>query len=479
MYGTPNVLAATSVTSPGALLYLLKEKLKTAGWTHAGSGDGGSNFSLVTDQITHGGTGANGFNVAKAWWYGTKAGRHIAIQLITITATTGSTASQMRISYSRSDGLDTAACTSIRMPDLLSDGKVLIGGGTTASPTGIKMAHWVTSPLYVIGNADSDGVGAFWFAAISNNSNTDGCFGFMMEETETTEADTDPVVFYVSNQADTTCYGAAAWRDSGALTTATRSRAWYGIGTASVTFAGCFAFTPGSLDGMTGALQLSLYDSAQMISRILWGNDGSPVASKGYGKNVYEIMTTTTSGTGRRQTFTMDTTNDLIRINGYALPWGASPPTSPGTYTNGGTVRLIDSLAAVPGAGTENDGVGPSITLMSPTPGGDLAATLREAWATPITFRVADDSGIRDVVVTCLFAGENEPLLVHDDEGFWGRWDLHGDKVETVDGDLTVQIDFSIWPVGGWRKEIVALKVNGYDLLGNKEVDAGNVVEND
>lgn len=161
---------------------------------------------------------------------------------------------------------------------------------------------------------------------------------------------------------------------------------------------------------------------------------------------------------------------------GIKLEAGAFGDTSISHYNSdsGTPVSILTTsmmIAFKPGGvpgGAGGDGLGPVITDLTPAPG-ELAETLSEAMHTSITFTLSDVDGIKDAIVTCRQEGDRQPEVVYDDEGFWGRWEGYGEAVETYDGPLLVSIDFTIRPQEGWRREIVALKVNGYDVYGSKE----------
>lgn len=112
---------------------------------------------------------------------------------------------------------------------------------------------------------------------------------------------------------------------------------------------------------------------------------------------------------------------------------------------------------------------GPVLSLLSPAPGA-LAATLIEARYTPITFRLADTDGIKDVVITVWFDGHPEPIVAYDDTGWRGRFAGPSSASATPGGPTPpTQIDFEVLPIGGWRQNIAAMKINALDIYGRKE----------
>jgi len=144
-----------TVTNGGRLFYALKEALKAKGWTHVASGDGIAAFSTVTDQITSGASGANGFDNTRAWiclqqptgGSGAYAGtRQICIQIGDFAG--GGDGFDTRIVYSLGGTADTSSSDANVCPTF-SDEVIIAGGGTPAAPTFV--AH---NPGGIAGNVD-------------------------------------------------------------------------------------------------------------------------------------------------------------------------------------------------------------------------------------------------------------------------------------------------------------------------------------
>lgn len=135
------------------------------------------------------------------------------------------------------------------------------------------------------------------------------------------------------------------------------------------------------------------------------------------------------------------------------------------------TLRF-DALAgfgSIPsGGGGGGDGLGPVISLVAP-PVGLLSEDRVTAIHTPVSFRLTDADGIKDVVITVLFEGANEPVVAFDDEGWRGRFAGNSTNSATPGSGGPTTIDFVVFPAGGWRANIEALKINGLDIFGSKE----------
>ncbi len=465
-YTDPIFLQAVACTTPGAVWFAIKEQLKLAGWVTDGSGDAGALYSGAgVDHITHDGTTAGGFNRVGAWWAGHFGTRFLLLQAITITTGLATTDSQLRIGYKHGTGFNYGSAGTGTPPTGGVDVLGSVGNGQ-------QFIEWSQATIYLMGGTDQAGVGAFWFGAMENANNSNCVCAFFMEEVVGDPSDTDPVVFYTpmgNNATSPGGFGKQMQTDPSAVATSQlRSMYFEGVSDEWRPAPAC-AIESSTQELMVDVTNyaVSPYDGRLMCQRLMFGTrQATFTAFKGVAKSIAWFPSPDGVGTGRRQVWTHLTSNDYLRLLSCLVPWDGSVPSLPGAWSAQSTIRFVEDFGEDLGG---DDGTGPVITLLTPAAGGDIAATLREARETPITFRLADDSGIKDAIVTCLLAGERTPSLVYDDEGFWGKWLEYGDAVETLDGDDVVQIDFSIRPVEGWRKEIVALKVNGYDLFGNKE----------
>lgn len=123
-------------TCPEAI-FNLKTLLKTAGWTVTKSSDG-LTYNASGDQISHGGTGANGMFNASAWFViqipgGTRAfclQRH----------NSGSYGNYWRLKYSKAAGFIGGSPGITRVPSA-TDEAVVVGGGTDESPSMIQLFY--------------------------------------------------------------------------------------------------------------------------------------------------------------------------------------------------------------------------------------------------------------------------------------------------------------------------------------------------
>jgi len=177
--------------SGGASLYLIKEMLKSAGWSVQGWGDGSSyaNNTSGVDGITSGGSGAGGFNNSNAWVrIQNPDGCELCLQR-------GSSGEQyVNFDYSASDGFIT-------------------GGGATTLPTATdgqtvasNYSLFASGGSYYLqgGSDDADGYG-FWVAGYNAGGAMTTAF-FMDPLVQTDASDTSPGKQDIIHCNSTTAY---------------------------------------------------------------------------------------------------------------------------------------------------------------------------------------------------------------------------------------------------------------------------------
>lgn len=148
--------------------YYIKERLKAAGWTVYGSGDGAGNFSTTTDIITSANTGANGVDNTSSWFVMkkycqlTEQWRHFSWQ-------NSSTLGNIAVFDSHTAGFTGGSPSATRrMP--ATDERAVKGGGTDAAPsyTSAWLADMSPCTLHVIADSES----ASWYAFATRNDGT-------------------------------------------------------------------------------------------------------------------------------------------------------------------------------------------------------------------------------------------------------------------------------------------------------------------
>ncbi len=447
-YTSGNFLAHTSVSTPGAAFYAMKEHLKSAGWEVIGSGDGLALYSATGDILTTGASGAAGCNNARAWVRlrdpRGAGGREVTVQIISTSVGTAAGDSQFRIRDVPAGGtFDSGVPTYQTTPVATGDEQSVIGGGTSASPTGVKLFHWLTTPMYLFGGADEAAPYGFWFAAIAGASDHDmGHALALMPVAGAHAEDTDQYLWYADGSAD-------AWQDpsmtdSGAIADNVTVRGRRGDGLAWRGYGACrYVETAALLNSMGGP---DVVGTLVAAAQPLHGDNGGD-SIKGWNKLLAWISAASSVGTGRLRVYDHPdgTEGGLIRCGDCVVPWDGSIPAAPGTWSNDGAIRLLTAL------------VGPAVpTLTDLAPAeGEIDPDPEVARWTPITAAFTLSAGVPMVYARIgnephtwhlVFDGARavaEPLA--PEVGFSPMFADH--STVTVVGSVW---SFSILPLGGW-----------------------------
>lgn len=176
----------------GAAVFLLKTMLKTAGWVVKSSSDG-TTYNSSGDQITTNTSGAGGILNAKAWFriaHPTYVGKELTFQ---INATPGTDASTWRIKSTANSGFTGGSPTATVTPTGGADERIMVGGGSDASPS--FAVAFGTDGSYRYNCASDSGTGAFWSAGWPIGGGTSS-HGLGLEKfTPANSSDTDPFGF--------------------------------------------------------------------------------------------------------------------------------------------------------------------------------------------------------------------------------------------------------------------------------------------
>lgn len=460
-YANPVWLAPVACSTPGAALFAIKELLKLAGWTVEGSGDGVATVSLAgADVITHGGSGAGGFNNSEAsgviggsWVTLVRGTRRLLIQLTSNSVANTSSGARVFIdTNSYGQTWNTASATAIISPAANASAphaQWICGTSGGTDKLGFRFIAWSAATCYLMGGADQDGEGAFWFAAMEDATNSQAVLGFAMEEVDGDPDDTDPVVFYsmAGSTTPSIAWGQAAMSVDNVAATGTPCRAEYFTGTGSSKWGGAPA---AALETATGELGVSNagyvvspYDGAYVVHKLAFGSlYATTDAMKGYAKSLAWYPISDTAGVQKRRTFTHLTANDYIRFGNCLLPWNGTLPANPstgGAWSNGGTIRFADDWRETEGAA---DAVAPTITLVSPADG----VIGRN---TPIVVDVADETEVSISAILARFPGGTMDV-VHTGYGFGEHYRGSGNTREELDGGLRYR--YTLIRNGGWTR---------------------------
>ncbi len=222
-------------------IYLLKELLKTAGWTVPSSSDG-STYNASGDQVTTGGSGAGGMDNNSAWVCVRDPGgrRELVFQR-------GTSAADWRVTYSALDKFSGGSPSATRVPTATDSGTIR-GGGTDASPTFVTIfdASGTFTWHVVADNAPEGNVYPFWAYGMYSPTPTTTIPTLIMLDAmivgSYSPSDPDPCVLGItrtaacsqSNFANTSTSGWVAWHKMNlAGETFTTASAWRFVRTGS------------------------------------------------------------------------------------------------------------------------------------------------------------------------------------------------------------------------------------------------------
>jgi len=260
-------------STTGSALFAWRSVLVSAGWSSISDSDG-TTYNAAGTQITHGGSGANGFANTRAWCRLRDPGgrREITLQNV---ATGNMNAGSWRFKMSESAGFVNGSPAATVTPSATADEQVLAGGGTDASPTGINMASTTTLRLHIV--AETSGVGGvypFQIEGVTVGSATQSgiqVFCEAMAPGSYDSLDVSPCVWYAANS---TFSGTA----SGWIAYGTGSQAWStGMTAASGIYNGAMGVDPLNSKDVNGFMQWSYTLTATTRAKGI----GTNIAAKG------------------------------------------------------------------------------------------------------------------------------------------------------------------------------------------------------
>lgn len=312
-----------SAPATGAVaMYELKERLKTAGWTVLSSSDG-TTYNSSGDQISSGGSGANGFANNSAWIRLQSPSGAGAPQL---TLQRGTTNLPWRIKYSMSAGFSDGSPGATRTPSA-TDEAILWGSGTDASPTTAALFSTDNTYRWNVG-ADSSAPYGWWSGAFPLGGGDP--ISALVFDPLTQTAPTDAHSYAI--------YG--AYSGSGGSPFASGSMATENWATTSTNLLSSIAHTSPGAAQVVGYTCLLLYSaSAQVIPQNIGTNPltsddevipillgrRTALANPGY-KGVLSLMKWAGTGRSTGDTLSVSTARDRIIYRNVSLPWDGSVP---------------------------------------------------------------------------------------------------------------------------------------------------------
>ncbi len=312
-------------------VFAWKATLVAAGWTVMASGTGTSgSYNAAGDSIV---TSAN-LNAANAWFRlrapdpGDGVRREYVVQRTTASTT-------YRIKYSPGAGFTGApgggGSTDADTVPSSADERVVVGGGTDASPTGAVILPTDATYRWHVGAGGAADKHAWWAAAlpIGGGALSAGWFLEAMLPNTYPSADLDPY----AQSFSTTAFNQTSWAG-----TVVRSVLGSGVykkglaGEAWVAFSGC-----GWAGGNTGGgsvpptvfvatkIGSSPYNAKDDLMPLMWGRRSAQGSGgyKGMGAMLRLSGVLRTVG----DTLTVATSRDRITFGPLVLPWDGSVPT--------------------------------------------------------------------------------------------------------------------------------------------------------
>lgn len=303
-----------------AAIHVLKTQLKSAGWTVTSSSDGYS-YNASGDQITSGGAGPGGMNNAKAWF---------AIQMPSSTrsfcfqrqTTIGANTSYLwRVKYSYDAAFTTGSPGILQVPGAANE-KVLLGGGTDASPTFAALFAQSTDGAFRY-NCCADNASPYGWVSVTWTSTT-GAVGHILgldPVLGTAPGDTDPYAT-ILNGTTSAC-------DPSVSTQGGSSKAWFGT-----TWFGNVASYPTAV--MVVPYSSSVYSIwTDGALNVLDGNKDPTVpityiCANGVAsiniKGVSSFIRAACYAAGRvtPSLYSLFSTKDMVVVGRYCLPWDGS-----------------------------------------------------------------------------------------------------------------------------------------------------------
>lgn len=427
----------STVTTPGACLYFIKQLLKSAGWVVRGSGDGLAAYSSSSDVISSGSSGAGGFYNASAWiCLEDPAGlRELVLQLVTADVGTSSTISQVNYFYSKSAGFTFGSANATTAPTATDRQTIKSSKGfswLSATPTN-----------YIFGGADTQAPYGFWTASVDNGttaSTYDVRHAFAMIPTIDDGTDVDPVVFYA--QGDVNSWSSGPDVSDGVIADTKTMRGFSPDGSTWSAISAAAYKTSGDLFPRNASGPAIPYlHCAQPIC----GSAATTFFVKGWCAwmaYVGEDYSSSGNPSNNQKRVVYNDTNGgtatLIRVAGCVLPWNGTVPTSGAAWTNAGTMKnWSDFMGAT-------DSPPPTISNLDPAAGGTVRAQ------TVITFDVDDESGLALVAILASWTnpatGASVCEVVHDGDNFRGAYlsDANTRTTTATGYSFTVRRD------GGW-----------------------------
>lgn len=296
-------------------IYLLKELLKTVGWSVKSSSDG-LTYNSTGDQITSASSGAGGMDNANSWF---------RIQCPTMGSVTrelcyqrGAGATTARIKYSYSAGFTGGSPGITRVPSA-TDEQTLLGSGTDAAPTFSSL--FTTNATYRAHMAAGDISDGYSFYCItypicdgSVTNNSQMSMLCMDKISSPMTGDVDGYVFYcgsnITNFYSNNSSSPKTWIQKGAAT-----EAFLGFSPLSLARAGTHSDDLFGVNAVSGKANIIPVIYARALTETSYHTG---IKGTSYMFNI------STVSRPNGATLTYLTTRDKIQFAKFLLPWDGS-----------------------------------------------------------------------------------------------------------------------------------------------------------
>lgn len=329
------ICSQVTPTSNTHAIFLLKEFLKTAGWTVVASSDA-TTLNASGDQLSGFGSGANGLGNTNAWFViqmpNTFAvGSTLKRQLLFQRSSTDHT---WRMAYSIAGFTGGTSTTAPTATD-----QIFVSGSALGTYTAKQVFEdlYATQPYKLFMGANNAAPYQFYFAPIllaNQQYRTSG--GFMLDAmapgsfvaptgTDATTGDMDPYVFY-SQISTTANIGTYAYLLSYmANISSGAGRGFFkaaATGQTSVQFTGCSAVST------ERDVQGNPYNSKDTLVPIFWTTSSGTAAAASYFKGVSTVASYVMQrrDTGDSLSVASSSAKDYIYVGSCALPWDGTTP---------------------------------------------------------------------------------------------------------------------------------------------------------
>jgi hypothetical protein len=322
-------------------VFLLKEHLKSVGWTVPRSSDG-TTYNSSGDQITQAGAGANGMANIRAWFVikqpviavtvqGEPGARELCFQR---SATAGATGDDdWRFKYARSTTFTLGAPAATVTPSA-SDEVVLLGAGTDAAPT-FTTVFEANGTYRMHGFAHNTAPYAFAFFAPKASGATGNPTAIMMDVMVEGSypglpgGDADPYIFYTAVGNDVWNVGGSSTNDMSSETAAQGPRGWIRAGLTGAGFVNisiCAMQGSGSVLVLPGFVGSNPFNGKDILFPGLWVRRAGAGAPSGW-KGVSTFCKTVGTRRGTGAVLSELSSRDHFVMREIALPWdGVTTP---------------------------------------------------------------------------------------------------------------------------------------------------------